>query len=66
MNALYFNDLQTLQLLMIVQTILATVLEYYLDFNYLHAATKHVFQALSFACQFWVIDKKVMTDSIFN
>lgn len=44
MNALYFNDLQTLQLLMITQTILATVLECYLDFNYLHAAMKHVFQ----------------------
>lgn len=46
MNALYFNGLQTLQLLMITQTILATVLKYYLVFNYLHAATKCVFQAL--------------------
>jgi len=43
MNALYFNDLQSLQLLMITQTILATVLEYYLDFNDLQVAIKHVF-----------------------
>lgn len=46
MNALYFNDLQTLQLLTIMQTILATVSEYYLDFHYLHAAIRHIFQAL--------------------
>lgn len=40
MNALYFNDLQILQLLMITWTILANVLEYYLDFN-LHAENKN-------------------------
>lgn len=45
MNVLYFNDLQTLQLLMIRQTLLATVSEYYLDFSYLHAAVKYVSQA---------------------
>lgn len=37
MNALYFCDLHTLQLLMIITTIVATVLKYYLDFNYLYA-----------------------------
>lgn len=58
MNALYFNDLQTLQLLMITQTILATVLECYLDFNYLHAAMKHVFQDSWFACQLWLIERQ--------
>lgn len=52
MNALYFNDLQTLQLLMIIKTILATLLKYYLDFNYLCAAMKHVFQDPQFACPF--------------
>lgn len=52
MNALYFNDLQTFQLLMIIKTIVATVLKYYLDFNYLYTAMKHVFQDLQFGCQF--------------
>lgn len=52
MNALYFNDLQTFQLLMIIKTIVATVLKYYLGFNYEFAAMKHVFHDPQFACQF--------------
>lgn len=52
MNALYFNDLQTLQLLRIIKTIVATALKYYLDFNYLYAEMKHVVQDPQFACQF--------------
>lgn len=66
MNALYFNDLQTFQLLMIIKTIVATVLKYYLGFNYEFAAMKHVFHDPQFACQFWLIEKQRVYDQLYS
>lgn len=66
MNALYFNDLQTLQLLRIIKTIVAIALKYYFDFNYLYAEMKHVVQDPQFACQFWLIEKQRDCDQFYS
>lgn len=65
MNALYFNDLKTLQLLIIIKTIVATLLKYYFDFNYPYAAMKHVFRDPQFAHQFCLIEKQRYHDQFY-